>query len=1065
MFCQHCNGASDGFGWYRHTSHEGVRHRDCAVNGSELADVASLDARVALQAACNTAIQRYSAPLYDASGLLPCVLRSHVDRELSLINKVSLLETDNARLRAENAAAGRILFERGGIGDDGSPLAERLKAFLEDANEEGMAPLLAAALALKKVCDGDSSPSEIEAATGHVVDAIPRARMVCRCGALATELTIDGLDGKPVCGAYPKCKDGYPLGAREREELGQIVRDEWIAWAREQQNPKPSWLMPWESLSEPSKEVDRRIGVRIATRERTLWAYKHSSLRREIKDANMVLARAELVGGSSSFVGRIEGLVKELIQLRKDICHEKATHENTRVRAMFAEEECDAAKTNLGEANSENERIRTMLSREQRDTDIAVGELDIVRRTLTKAIAETTDTPEIHADKLAGQAAQWIRRAAVLLAPADVETTESLTKRLFEAWAKGVGMSASLMAKGPRSQTSEEAWALVEAEVRPHVLREAQLAREVGRLTADLKIEYAARGDDIRRLSKQVEDANADKRCLRSEGDELAALNRSANEALVSVRAERDFMFRSLSEALTNSGRVPHANVGDLVRQVVALVKPELDKTRAGELALDLLDRLPVSHVPAHEPNTCLLMISDFALRVSRGDFGAGAHPEAPAPKDAAPCRYCPEPCKGTLSVCEWHAKEDADDGGITSVEFRRIGEAAVDKAIVGERLKDLEAFRANTAERLEALEGDVQDLCVRAIETNERLARLEAAKPARPWVGRWVKHDGGLSVYDEHGQEVAQVYGHGDRHGWYARVAFGKPKSGDGLPTLEAAQAAALAVIRTWADVEGDEQPVGEPCAPKPFPLPGTRWRFNGNEQAPALAAAGLAKARASVGTSSGDAANCASPDPPIIGVSVNESGKGDNGNDADKDIGPAPVVEESTGLDVAMAGDAEGVAALAGCDAPTDTPPAPDGIMSLSYLNGCEPSVNDEQQAPKNTGSPPVWPMVISELDDELATYHYDASERLVTLVKRDMAERHELGKKRYGTPLTADNGRDHLLDAYQEALDLVVYLRANRAAEPRWFGDYQATYTAAIGIVLSLRARIARREGVQP
>ena len=45
---------------------------------------------------------------------------------------------------------------------------------------------------------------------------------------------------------------------------------------------------------------------------------------------------------------------------------------------------------------------------------------------------------------------------------------------------------------------------------------------------------------------------------------------------------------------------------------------------------------------------------------------------------------------------------------------------------------------------------------------------------------------------------------------------------------------------------------------------------------------------------------------------------------------------------------------------------------------------------------------------------------------LVKEDINERKEDGIKKYGTPLQAGNGRDALIDAYQEALDLVVYLR---------------------------------------
>jgi hypothetical protein len=45
---------------------------------------------------------------------------------------------------------------------------------------------------------------------------------------------------------------------------------------------------------------------------------------------------------------------------------------------------------------------------------------------------------------------------------------------------------------------------------------------------------------------------------------------------------------------------------------------------------------------------------------------------------------------------------------------------------------------------------------------------------------------------------------------------------------------------------------------------------------------------------------------------------------------------------------------------------------------------------------------------------------------LVIADMRARDQTGRHRYGTPLQPHNGRDALADAYQEALDLVVYLR---------------------------------------
>lgn len=62
-----------------------------------------------------------------------------------------------------------------------------------------------------------------------------------------------------------------------------------------------------------------------------------------------------------------------------------------------------------------------------------------------------------------------------------------------------------------------------------------------------------------------------------------------------------------------------------------------------------------------------------------------------------------------------------------------------------------------------------------------------------------------------------------------------------------------------------------------------------------------------------------------------------------------------------------------------------------------------DDEQPEPRPTTGRPVWELVVE-----------------------DMHARDRLGRRRYGVPLQAGNGRDALRDAYEEALDLVVYLR---------------------------------------
>jgi len=59
-----------------------------------------------------------------------------------------------------------------------------------------------------------------------------------------------------------------------------------------------------------------------------------------------------------------------------------------------------------------------------------------------------------------------------------------------------------------------------------------------------------------------------------------------------------------------------------------------------------------------------------------------------------------------------------------------------------------------------------------------------------------------------------------------------------------------------------------------------------------------------------------------------------------------------------------------------------------------------------------------------------------KVLDLVVRDLVDRAEAGNKKYGTYLETGNGRDALIDAYQEALDLCMYLR--QAIEERKDGQ---------------------------
>jgi hypothetical protein len=64
-------------------------------------------------------------------------------------------------------------------------------------------------------------------------------------------------------------------------------------------------------------------------------------------------------------------------------------------------------------------------------------------------------------------------------------------------------------------------------------------------------------------------------------------------------------------------------------------------------------------------------------------------------------------------------------------------------------------------------------------------------------------------------------------------------------------------------------------------------------------------------------------------------------------------------------------------------------------------------------------------------------NTNEAVWSLVVKDMMDRDAAGYRKYGTRLQAFNGRDALVDAYQEALDMCVYLRQEieeRAAAKR-------------------------------
>ena len=85
----------------------------------------------------------------------------------------------------------------------------------------------------------------------------------------------------------------------------------------------------------------------------------------------------------------------------------------------------------------------------------------------------------------------------------------------------------------------------------------------------------------------------------------------------------------------------------------------------------------------------------------------------------------------------------------------------------------------------------------------------VEPVKPVtRPKVSGFHQRGAGGYVVDDHGQEAGAVWQCGDGWGWQARRALLPSLSAHDAATKDEAQAACLAVLRTWADVEGEQGP-----------------------------------------------------------------------------------------------------------------------------------------------------------------------------------------------------------------------------------------------------------------
>lgn len=108
--------------------------------------------------------------------------------------------------------------------------------------------------------------------------------------------------------------------------------------------------------------------------------------------------------------------------------------------------------------------------------------------------------------------------------------------------------------------------------------------------------------------------------------------------------------------------------------------------------------------------------------------------------------------------------------------------------------------------------------------------------------------------------------------------------------------------------------------------------------------------------------------------------------------------------------------------------------------------------QPAPVKRDTPGMHDLVAADIRQSGATE---------LLVIADLEARKTFGLEKYGTMLQAFNGRDPLMDAYQETLDQVVYLRQCVDEHPTDV-FMQRGYAESLKLAVFLRRRLEVRNG---
>jgi hypothetical protein len=118
--------------------------------------------------------------------------------------------------------------------------------------------------------------------------------------------------------------------------------------------------------------------------------------------------------------------------------------------------------------------------------------------------------------------------------------------------------------------------------------------------------------------------------------------------------------------------------------------------------------------------------------------------------------------------------------------------------------------------------------------------------------------------------------------------------------------------------------------------------------------------------------------------------------------------------------------------------------------------------QAATPQPAPQPGQRVVLDQVVQDLRDRPGDLSE--VEPIIADLAARAEMGFKKYGCYLQTHNGRDALMDAYQENLDLVMYLGQalqECGSDPVCWLEVWGLYQRSMELAVMIKHELTKRE----